>query len=169
MVTLDEKLESVSRKKLAELAMDSSARNIAVYSQMLMDELGKERAMEVIYKKRFDDSFKIGKRNAERAGKEKTEDLASLSESESFDNPFVVPHEVVELTETRYVSTTKGCLIGEAILRLNLDKDLLDLVKLWCTHDFGRLAGWNPKIKLTKPRFLLDGDDLCEFVHELEK
>ncbi|MBW2609319.1 MAG: hypothetical protein JRC68_03120, partial [Deltaproteobacteria bacterium] len=118
MVTLDEKLASVSRRKLAELAMDASARNVAAYSQMLLDELGKERAMEVIYKKRFDDSFKIGKRNGERLG-EKTKELATLAEhgSKSFNQPFVTPNEVVELSETRYVTRTKGCLMGEAILR----------------------------------------------------
>ena len=58
--------------------------------------------------------------------------------------------------------------MGEAILRLDLDQDLLDLVKLWCTHDFGRMAGWNPDIKFQRPKFILDGDDCCEFLCELE-
>ena len=69
MVTLEDKLNSVSRKKLADMAMDSSARNIAAYCKMLMDELGKERAAEVIYKHRFEEFLKVGQENAKRSGK----------------------------------------------------------------------------------------------------
>jgi len=169
MVTQDEKLESVSTRKLAELAMESSARNIAVYSQMLLEQLGKEKAKEVIYKKRFDDSYKIGRRHAERLGN--PTDLTVLAGGKAeFQRPFVAPIEVFELSKTRHHFKTKeGCLMGEAILRLNLDDDLLDLVKLWCTHDFGRIAGWSPKIKLTRPKFILNGDDCCEFIAELEE
>ena len=169
MVTLDEKLESVSRRELADLGMDASARNIATYSQMLLDELGKERAMEVIKKKRFDDYYKIGKMNAEKAGKEKAKKLATLAEPPTFDSPFVIPREILELTETSYRTRTTGCLIGKAILRLNLDQDLLDLVKLWCEHDFGMIEGWNPDINFRRTKFLMDGDDCCEFEFELDK
>jgi len=80
-----------------------------------------------------------------------------------------VPTEIVEQTETMQLRRTKGCLMGKAVLRLNLDKDLLDLVKLWCTHDFGRLEGWNPDIKFTRTKFIMDGDEYCEFLYEMEE
>jgi len=168
MVTQDEKLASVSRRKLAELSMDAAVRNVALYSQILLEQLGKEAAMEVIYKKRFDDSYKVGRRNAEQLGNPK--DIATLAEhgDKGYDMPLVPPIEVIELTETRYHFRNEGCLMGEAILRLNLDPDLLDLVKLWCTHDFGRMAGWNPDIAFQRPKFMLDGDDCCEFLCELK-
>ena len=169
MVTLDEKLESVSRRELADLGMDASARNIATYSQMLLDELGKERAMDVIYKQRYDFFYAIARKSAEAQGNPK--DFKTLAErsKDSFDRPFVVPSEIVELTETRYRFRSKGCLIGNAILKLNLDQDLLDVVKLWFTHDFGHFKGWNPDMKFDRLKFILDGDDCCEFVCEMEE
>jgi len=48
-------------------------------------------------------------------------------------------------------------------------KELSELgMKLWCAHDFGHFAGWNPDMKFERIKFMLDGDDCCEFVCGVE-
>jgi hypothetical protein len=37
-----------------------------------------------------------------------------------------------------------------------------------CHPDFGVAAGYNPKLKLTRPKTLMQGDDCCHFRYEME-
>lgn len=41
--------------------------------------------------------------------------------------------------------------------------------KLICNGDYAVVEGFNPKIKFTRPKLLMAGDDCCHFIFELQE
>jgi len=171
MASLEEKLERVTRTELMERSFGLRVEDIVMFSKILLEQLGKEKAIELIKKARWGLRYDQGKEAAAKLGNPK--DLDTFIEEyfiKKMDGlPFVPPIELRERTKNRVIAGAPVCFLSEAILKRNLDKDLLDVVKAYCIHDEAWAAGWNPDMKVEKVKFLMDGDDSCDFLCEVEE
>lgn len=168
MATLEEKMEKLTRNELAERSFDLRAEDIIIYSRILLEQVGKEKAIELVKKARWDARYGRGKETAEKLGNPKDIDTFHNERMKAMERiPFVAPSEIVEKTKTRIVTRARKCFLSDAILRRNVEKDVLDVVKAYCNHDEGYAGGWG--MKCTKTKFLMNKDDCCEFVWESGK
>ncbi len=170
MPTLEEKMERLTRMELAERSFGLRVEDIVTYSRLLLEHLGKEKAVEAVKKARWDARYNRGKEAAERLGHPR--DVDTFVEEyfvKAMDKiPFLPPAAVRERSTHRVIVGVSKCFFADAVSKLKLDKDLLDVVKAYCTHDEGWVAGWNPEMKFEKVKFLLDGDDACDFLCEVK-
>ena len=87
--------------------------------------------------------------------------------------PPVPPLEVIERTEKRCLFGCQRCQYAESIWKWKdilgdyLDDDTLEVLKARCSHDLGWAKGFNPKMKMKRTEFLLDGDPGCYFEIEV--
>lgn len=167
MRTLEEKMEELPRKELVEFSYKLRAEDIVMYSKILLEQLGKEKAIELVKKARWDARYGIGREAAEKLGNPKDVDTFHNERMKFMDKiPFVPPSEIVERTKNRIVSRTTKCFLSDAILSRKLDGDLMDVVKAYCNHEEGLAGAWG--MKCTKQKFFLNGDNCCEFMWEVE-
>jgi hypothetical protein len=171
MLTLEEKMEGMTRMELMEHAFASLAETVIIYSKILLEHLGKEKAIDLVKKARWDARYGRGRETAESL--ENPKDLSAFLEAyfvKAMDRlPFVPQAEIREHTKDRVVVGVSKCFLAEAIQKHNLSEDLLDVVKAYCNHDEGWAAGWNPDMKFKKVKFLLNGDDRCDFLCEVKQ
>ena len=171
MQSLEEKLASVTRMELMQHAFASLAETVIIYSKILLEHLGKEKAVDVVKKARWDARYGRGRKTAEESGNPKDIDyfLESYFVKAMGLLPFVPPAEIRERTKDKAVVGVSQCFFAEAVRKHHLDRDVLDVVKAYCNHDEGWAAGWNPDMKFEKVKFLLNGDDACDFLCEVKK
>ena len=171
MPTLEEKMESMTRKELMEHVFATLAETVIIYSKILLEHLGKEKAIDIVEKARWDARYGRGREAAEKMGNPK--DIDTFLESyfgKAMDRlPFVPQAEVREHTKDGVVVGVSKCFLAEALQKHNLSGELLDVVKAYCNHDEGWAAGWNPDMKFEKVKFLMNGDDACDFLCEVRK
>jgi len=168
--TLNEKLERGTRYDMVEFLHDVRAEDLCIYSKILLEQLGKEKAIGLVKKARWDARYEMGRKTAEDLGHPKDMETFVEAYDKRLDSIFYIPP-----VENRLIAKNKAimkfsmCFLGEAILRRKPDKDLLDVLKAYCNHDEGWAGGWNPDMKCEKIKYILDGDDSCDFLFEVEE
>jgi hypothetical protein len=171
MPTLEEKMESMTRMELMKHVFATLAETVIIYSKILLEHLGKEKAIDLVKKARWEARYGRGRETAESLGNPK--DLCAFLESyfgKAMDRlPFVPQAEIRKYTNDGVIVGVSKCFLAEAVQKHNLGEDLLDVVKAYCNHDEGWAAGWNPDMRFQKVKFLLNGDDACDFLCEVRK
>ncbi|MCD6369283.1 MAG: L-2-amino-thiazoline-4-carboxylic acid hydrolase [Thermoproteales archaeon] len=81
-------------------------------------------------------------------------------------NPVVHDYEIVRKSDKVLEVVAKKCLHAEIFNDLNAEKVGLKLI---CMGDDAATEGYNPKLKLRRPKILMRGDDVCHFIWELEE
>jgi hypothetical protein len=170
MAKLEEKMGKLTRTELMEHVFKVRVEDIVMYSKILLEQLGKEKAIELVKKARWDARYGKGKETAEKLGNPKDVHAYYNALEEAMAKiPYVrTPSEIVERTKNRIIFRTTKCFLSDAILARNLDKDLMDVVREYCNHDEGWAAGFNPDMKFERVKFLVDGDDSCQFLCEVK-
>jgi NAD-dependent DNA ligase len=165
------KLDSVSAEALVESLLASRARDLYKLVKVLISQIGKEKAKKIIEEAQYTASYKSGREAAEKAGNPK--DIGGYIEVNNVNflgnMPMAPLCEVVERTKNRYVFRNKNCYHAEAVLKVGAgDPEALEVIKCFCSHDTPWARGFNPNMKFKRTKFVLDGDDCCEFVAEVE-
>jgi hypothetical protein len=181
----------VSRKKVDELYQEKLGRDpvggvIAGQRQMvrasilsakaLLSVMPLEEAKELISKVVFDFN--------ELLGKERAAELGNPTDLDSYLKEYVFgimdailpvpPIEILERSEKRCHWGVRACQYRDAIMFWKekypdyVTDDVVEWLKARCTHDHGWTIGFNPKIKYERTHFMLDGDDGCFFMTEIE-
>lgn len=165
------KLDLVSKEALVEGLLAMRARDLFTLVKLLVSQVGKEKARELIEEAQYSISYKRGEETAEKAGN--PADIDGYLEVNTINLLSKIPAacipEIVERTKNRYVFKCTRCYPAEAILKVGAgDPETLEVVKYCCPHDTAWAHGFNPNMKFERTKFLLDGDDCCEFVAEVE-
>ena len=164
-------MERITRIELMEHSFALCVEAIIIYSKILLEHLGKEKAIDLVKRARWDARYGRGREAAEKLGNPK--DIDTFIEAyfvRAMDGlPFVPPAEIRRCEKDRVVAGVSKCFLAEAVQKHNLDRNILDVVKAYCNHDEGWAAGWNPDMKFEKVKFLLNGDDSCDFLCEVKK
>ena len=166
-----EKIDKIDKDRLVKGLLLMRAKDIFSLTRLLISQVGKEKAIELIEKDRFDVSTKAGREAAEKAGNPK--DIDSYIEINNIDFLGNIPGapimEMIERSEKRYVFRNNDCYWAEAVRAAGAeDPETLEVVKCWCSHDTPWAHAFNPDMKFERTHFVLDGDDYCEFRAELK-
>jgi hypothetical protein len=178
------KLDTVSRETLVKSVMALRARDLFTIVKVLVSQVGKEKAEELLEEAQYEIFYKRGKDAALRAGSPK--DIDGYVKANTLDLLGCIPSapipEVIERTEKKYLFRCTKCSQAESLLSFGTgdsgglvetlhcseDQETLEVVKYMCPHDTGWAKGFNPDMKFARTKFFLDGDDYCEFVAEVE-
>ncbi len=178
------KLDSISRETLVKSVMALRARDLFTVVKVLVSQVGKEKAEELLEEAQYAIFYKRGKDAAIRAGNPK--DIDGYVKANTLDLLSCIPSapipEVIERTEKKYLFRCTKCSQAESLLGFGAgdsgglveashcseDQDSLEVVKYMCPHDTAWAKGFNPDMKFARTKFFLDGDDYCEFVAEVE-
>ena len=163
------KLDAVSREKLVKSALAWRARNLFTVVEVLISQVGKEKAKELIDEAQYSIFYKRGKEAAEKAGNPK--DIEGYIKENTLNLLDHVPSapipEIVERTKNRYVFKCTKCYQAESLLEFAAgesvgmvkgeycleDKEALEVVKYCCPHDKGWANGFNPDMKFERVKF----------------
>ncbi|MBI4186525.1 MAG: L-2-amino-thiazoline-4-carboxylic acid hydrolase [Chloroflexi bacterium] len=160
--------ENFSQEELIERLLDIRARDIITLTKLLVSQVGKEKAKELIRKARWASWSAMGKKAAEREGH--PEDLDGYIEAyfvkELGGMPWVPPTVWDERTEHRAVTTYRAPCIGRSIAKF-ADEEMKELGIAYCVQDLAWAKGFNPDIKMKMTKTYCAGDDCCQFVIEL--
>ena len=169
MATLEEKLDRGTRTELVERIYIRKVEAIILYSKMLLEQVGKEKAIELVRNAKIASRSQDGRRRAEEMGNPKDLDTY-LKEYEKVVEkiPYSPDMKILERGEKRAVWSIPKCFLAEAILIKNPDKDVLDVVKAFCVHDQAWAIGFNPDIKIRRVKYLVEGDDSCDYLCEID-
>jgi len=164
------KLDSVSAEALVESLLASRARDLYKLVKVLISQVGKEKAKKLIEEAQYAASYKSGREAAEKAGNPK--DIDGYIEANTINLLSKIPAacipEIVEKTKNRYIFRCRKCYQADSVLRVATgDPETLEVLKYCCPHDTAWAHGFNPDMKFERTKFLLDGDDCCEFVAEV--
>jgi hypothetical protein len=164
------KLDSVSREELVKGVMDLRARDLFTLVKVLITQFGKEKAKELIEEAQYAAFYQRAREAAEKLGN--PTDLDSYikwQKTRTGNIPSAPMSEVVERTKNNYVFRSRNCYQAESVLKYGVeDPEILEVIKYCCPHDTGVANGFNPKMRFKRTKFLLDGDDCCEFVAEVD-
>lgn len=154
-----------------EILTDLGARYIVALVKILVSQVGKEKAKELIRTFRYDPHVKKGKEVAESLGN--PQDLESFL-GEYFGKamanvPAVEPVVFSERSKNRAVCYVDWYCPGRSLAKfVGDDEELREVFKeAWCRHDIAFCKGFNPNIKMDITKIFFDGDDRCEFTMEL--
>ena len=166
--------EDATKDEVRETLLYARARDIIQLIRLLVSQVGKEKAKELIRKSRWEDHYNRGKEAAEEHGM--AQDLEGYFNiyfgNEMPKLPFLSGKDLSkcdEKTENRIVLTVKDFCIGRAIAELG-DDEIREIGKeAYCIHDIAWAKGFNPKINCTITKIYYDGHDRCQFLWEMEK
>ena len=171
MQTVEEQLRKANPVQVVEELSAARAKTLLLFTKILIDQVGKERAKELIRKARYDAWYEMGRRAAEALGNPKDIDSYINEYIYKFmapsKKPYVPPQELERVSDKKAIFRTRRCFLAEALLKYG-DKETLEVVKDHCCHDIAWANGFNPKMKFEMTKFFLDGDDCCEFTSEAE-
>ena len=123
-----------------------------------IDELGRDRALEVVRRTIDRLAEQSGRDLAEKMGGTSLLDLARGMEAWSAGG--AMECHVLELTERAFDYDVTRCRYVDMYQRLGL----LDLGPiLSCGRDFKLLRGFNPAFRMTRTKTLMEGGDCCDF------
>lgn len=178
------KLDTISRETLVKSVMALRARDLFTVVKVLVSQVGKGKAKELLEEAQYAIFYQRGKDAAQRAGNPRDIDgyvkantLALLGCIPSAPIP-----EVIERTEKKYLFRCTKCSQAESLLcfgagdsgglvealHCSEDQETLEVVKYMCPHDTAWAKGFNPDMKFSRTKFFLDGNDYCEFLAEVE-
>lgn len=161
--------ENITKEELVEKMIDARAADIVTFIKILVSQVGKNKAIELIKGTRWEAWSRKGMEAAREAGN--PQDMSSYIDAywvkAMKSIPWVPPAEWDEKTESRAVTTVRSYCIGRAIAKLG-DEMIKEIgEKAYCIHDIAWANGFNPNIKGTITRTFYDGDDCCQLVLEI--
>jgi hypothetical protein len=165
--------EDATKEVVRETLLDARARDIIQLIRVLVSQVGKDKAKELIKKARWEDWFQRGKATAEKLGHPQDLDsyLKEYFGTQMANLPFLAkvdPSKFEEKTKTRAVCTSRDYCIGRAIAKLG-DEMIREICKeAYCIHDIAWAEGFNPKINTKISKIFYNGDDCCQFVWEMK-
>ena len=144
-----------------------SGREIRIYRDMLLafmghilKELYGDEALDVLMRWRHEKIRKRWKEIAENTGRKDPEYLFRLFSKEAHE------FEVIRKSRKALEVKVKKCIHADIFRKLNAT----DIgYKLICSGDEAVTEGFNPKIKFSRPKVLMKGDDCCHFIWELQE
>ncbi|MFC1861311.1 L-2-amino-thiazoline-4-carboxylic acid hydrolase [Chloroflexota bacterium] len=163
------KLGVADREYIVKRRTLITAGDLLMMTELLVSAVGKEKAKKMIEEATYNRFCKVGKAIAEKAGNPQDIDgyIETVLVGALGNIPDVPPMEIIERTKNKVVYADRKCFFAEQILELAKDPAILDVVKHRCCHDKAIAHGFNPKLKFEMSKFLLSGDDSCEFIVEL--
>lgn len=171
MQAVEEQLRKADPVQVVEELSASRAKTLLLFTRILIDQVGKEKATELIRKARYDAWYEMGQKAAEALANPRDIDSYINEYIYKFMAPgkkaYVPPQELERVSDQKAVFRTRCCFLAEALLKYG-DKETLEVVKAYCCHDIAWANGFNPKMKFEMTKFFLDGDDCCEFAFETE-
>ena len=127
-------------------------------------ELGVERANAIALEAITEMARQRGRELARELGRNDLEAFAQAMEALFDQGDLEV--EVVERTPTRYSFRITRCRFLDMYRELGIP-DLAAILS--CGRDFALCQGFNPRIRLSRPRTLVDGAPGCDFTYTLEE
>jgi len=132
--------------------------------QAFMEEIGRERALEIAQEVIVSLAREGGEMLREFAGGNSLEDFARGMVLWSQDD--AVTSDLLELTPEKISMNVTRCRYAEMYEELGM----ADLgFALSCARDFALVEGFNPKIKLERTQTIMEGADHCDFRFALQK
>jgi hypothetical protein len=168
---VERQLRDADPVKLCEELSTSRAQDILLMARILIDQVGLEKAKELVYKARYDSAYKKGRKAAEAKGNPKDIDSIVdwyfLKQAATKDKPYVLKGKGFEVkTETKFVSEPLAiCYLGEALVKYG-DPETVQVAEARCCHDIAALNGFNPDIKVEWTKSYFHGDGCCQFALE---
>jgi len=157
--------------QVVEELSSSRAKTMLLFTRILIDQVGKEKAKELIRKARYDAWYEMGRKAAEALGNPKDIDSYINEYVYKFmspgKKPYVPPQQLERVSDKKAIFRTRYCFLAKELLK-ERDKETLEVVKAYCCHDIAWANGFNPEMKFELTKFFLDGDDCCEFTFETE-
>ncbi len=124
-------------------------------------EFGKEKTLEVADKVIESLAEESGRMLAEFVRGNSLEDLAKGLALWSQDG--ANESELVKITDTKIATNITRCRYADMYKEHGMEEFGY---LLSCGRDFAMVAGFNPKIKLTRTKTIMEGDDICDFRFE---
>ncbi len=138
---------------------------------MLMMKKYDEDAKEVLAQFQFGRGYDHGKRMRERV-KARGGDLNDLRELiKEYKRDFPVHYQFygLEVKKNKLVMRIAACHMGQALIEIAPGlPEPLKLPKYWCDYDLALIKGYNPKVKLSRPKWIPAGDSYCEYIWEID-
>ncbi len=130
----------------------------ACFARTLSDELGDERAREIILKAIKDYSIQVGRQVKARVV---AQGKGNSPENYDGDLPSYGMHDTTEWVEVDGEKRLRmrGCVMGKLWREMGEG----GLGRLYCYVDIAKYMAFNPRYKLVHLKTLPDGDDYCEF------
>ncbi len=129
-----------------------------------MEELGRERALEVARRVIESLAEESGRMLAQVVGGNSLEHFGKAAAV--FSKGGASESQVIEASPNRLLMNITKCRYVDVYKELGMhDFGYL----LSCGRDFAMIRGFNPKIKFTRTKTIMEGDDHCDFVFELEE
>jgi len=126
--------------------------------QAFMDEFGVDKTLAVVKPVIEKLAKESGAQAAEMVGGNSLADFARAMSAWSADDAY--EQVILKQTETQFDFDVKRCRYAEMYKGLGL----ADLgVLLSCARDFAMVEGFNPKMKLTRTKTIMEGNDCCDF------
>lgn len=182
-----EKLESVSREQLVKGVMALRVRDLFTVVNVLISEVGKEKAKKLLEEAQYSIYHKRGENAAKALEKKgKVNNIAGYIEANTVNLLALIPSapvpEIIESTDKKYVFRCKKCFQADSLLQLvsgeagksvessgfSGNQDTLEVTRLMCPHDTAWANGFNPDMKFERSKYLLAGGEYCEFKAELK-
>ncbi|MEE9201938.1 MAG: L-2-amino-thiazoline-4-carboxylic acid hydrolase, partial [Dehalococcoidia bacterium] len=129
----------------------------------LQDELGVERANAIALGAITAMAQERGRELAQQMGRSDLEAFAQAMQGLFDQGDLDV--QVVEETPSRFTFRITRCKFADMYRELGIP-DLALLLS--CARDFALCEGFNPRIKLSRPQTLVEGDTSCDFAYTLE-
>ena len=126
-----------------------------------IEEFGKEKTLEITRKVIESLAEESGRMLAEIVGGNSLEDLAKGLALWSQDG--ASESELVEITDKKIETNITRCRYAEMYKEHGMEEFGY---LLSCGRDFAMVAGFNPKIQLTRTKTIMEGDDICDFRFE---
>ncbi len=131
--------------------------NTIVFGKLLKQELGDEKAIELIKKLSNKSSIERGKIQAKQFAENSLQAFVKqFKDPNTYKN--VLTKEVVEDTENAFELKVTECLWAEVFR----ERDAGDIGFAWiCYGDYGWPQGFNPKLRMIRDKTLMQGHPYC--------
>ena len=128
----------------------------------VMEELGREKTLEIVSRIV---NRRARKRGALRAKQSGGNSIADFANEGSSNTARFVERDVLTLSDTNYDFNIVRCRYAEMYKELGM----ADLgYVLACKGDFDMVEGFNPRMKLVRTKTIMEGNDFCDFRITLE-
>ena len=165
------KLDGLSKEQMLTNALVSKWRDIFSLTKILISQVGKEKAKELLAKAKYDEGIELGKEFADRGyamtmdghDEAKAAYMKEKVKGAAWKSGYIDE----ECTEERRVRRATTCYLAKAILKVaEEDPETFEVAKYFEPSDEGWAHGFNPNMKFKRTKWLLDGDPYCEFIIE---
>jgi len=139
------------------------ARILAPLIAAFAAEFGRERVVEITQRVIVDIARRQGRALAEQMGGNSLPHFVQSKENWGKGGALAI--EVLQTSDTRYDFNVTRCRYAEMYRVLGApDLGLL----LSCNRDYSLIEGFNPEIRLTRRRTIMEGAESCDFRYQLE-